>query len=100
MTKTLTIVWYFYKPLLALNLFFSGLAIWQLDTLGLQFIPLASFIKVVGYSGAIFYKHYFANKNYIYFMNAGYDIKAMYTYAFGLDFVCFSVMVGVYSLVK
>jgi hypothetical protein len=50
-------------------------------------------IKLVGYAGSIFYKHFFSNKTYVYFMNAGYGINKMYRYAFTADMIVYLLMV-------
>jgi hypothetical protein len=93
MSKTLTLVWHFYKPLLVCNLVFSIICIYDLSHTGLWFIPNTIGIKIVGYGVTVLYKHYFSNKSYIYFLNAGYSIKKMYSYVFAIDFVIYLAMV-------
>jgi hypothetical protein len=100
MTKTLVLVWYFYRPLLPLNLIFSIIGIIDLYKVGASFIIYTFFIKIVGYAGCIFYKHFFANKTYLYFLNSGYSIKKMYSYTFSLDFTVYLVMVTLVYFIK
>ncbi|MFD2146487.1 hypothetical protein [Mucilaginibacter antarcticus] len=100
MTKTLTLVWYFYRPLSILGLIFSLIGISQIHANGSEFIPVAILIKIVGYAGYIFYKHHFANRTYLYFLNAGHSIKSMYAYSIAFDFLLFLAMVICVNLVK
>lgn len=100
MTKKLTLIWYFYKPLITINLIFSGVGLWDLYHLGTSFILFTLFIKLVGYAGCVFYKHYFSNKTYLYFLNAGYGIKKIYALAFSFDFMIYLSMVVCFYLIK
>lgn len=93
MSNNRTLVWHFYKPLLVFNLVFSLLCLLNLFYAGVSFLGLTIFIKVVGYSGTIAYKHYFSFKTDIYYHNAGYSLKKMYAYAFGFDMAIYFLMV-------
>lgn len=99
MTKTLTLVWYFYKPLLLVNLIFSAVALWDLYLVGASFILLSFFIKIIGYAATAAYQHYFNSKPYLYYLNAGYSIKKMYAYTFSADFTIYLFMVACFYLV-
>lgn len=100
MSKTLILVWYFYRPLSILGIIFSIIGLWQVETIGAKFIPVAILIKIVGYAGYIFYKHYFANRTYLYFLNAGYSIKTMYAYSILFDFLVFLGMLLTLNLAQ
>jgi hypothetical protein len=100
MSKTLTLTWHFYKPLLVVNLVFSVVCIADLYKIGIWFIADTVMIKLVGYTATVFYKHYFANKNYLYYLNAGYSIKKMYGYVFSIDFGIYLLMVALFYLIK
>jgi hypothetical protein len=99
MTKTFTIVWYFYRPLLLVNIIFSAVALWDLYLVGVWFILLSFFIKIIGYAATAAYQHYFNSKPYLYYLNAGYSIKKMYTYTFSIDFAIYLAMVACLYLV-
>lgn len=100
MLKTLTAVWYFHKPLATLGLFFSVFSIYTIDGFGHEFIPFGIAIKIVGSLGYIFYKHHFANKTYIYFLNAGYSINYMYACSICFDLALFALMLITYTIIK
>ncbi len=100
MSCTRTLVWHFYKPLLVLNLVFSLLCLLNLYYVGVSFIGLTIFIKLVGYAGTIAYKHYFSFKTNIYYNNAGYSLKTMYKYVFGLDMAIYLLMVISFYLIQ
>jgi len=100
MSKTLTLVWHFYKPLLIFNLVITYVCVKDLFAIGLWFIGNTVFIKLVGYGATILYKHYFSSKSYIYFLNAGYSIKKMYSYVFGIDFAIYIAIVACLYLIK
>jgi hypothetical protein len=100
MAKTLTLVWYFYRPLSVLGLIFSLLGLSLFNAYGPIAIRVAIYLKLVGYAGYIFYKHHFANHTYLYFLNAGHSIRSMYAYSIALDFLLFLLMLTGLSLVK
>lgn len=100
MTKTLTLVWYFYRPLLLVNLIFSAAGIWNLYKTRPSFIPITIFLKLVGYACTGAYQHYFNSKSYLYYLNAGYSIKKMYGYTFSFDLAIYFVMVVCLYLIK
>jgi hypothetical protein len=100
MSPNRTLVWQFYKPLLVFNLVFSFLCLLNLYYIGISFIGLSIFVKLIGYSGAIAYKQYFSFKTNIYYNNAGYSVKKMYQYAFGLDMGIYLLMVTSFYLIK
>ncbi len=95
-----TLVWHFYKPLLVFNLVFSFLCLLNLYYVGVSFIVLTIFIKLVGYAGTIAYKHYFSFKTNIYYNNAGYSLKKMYGYAFGLDMAIYLLMIACLYIIQ
>ena len=100
MSPNRTLVWHFYKPLLVFNMMFSLLCLLNLFYIGISFLGLTIFIKLVGYAGTIAYKQYFSFKTNIYYNNAGYSLKTMYKYAFGLDMVIYLLMVVLLYLIQ
>ena len=94
MAKTITLIWQFYRPLLIFNLLFSFIGLYDLAKIGSWFLANSIAIKMTGYAGSVFYKHYFANKSYVYYMNAGFGIKKMYTYVFITDMSIYLIMVA------
>ncbi|MGZ3754806.1 MAG: hypothetical protein ACXVAY_22300 [Mucilaginibacter sp.] len=100
MSKTIMLVWQFYKPMLFFNTIFSLVCIYNLINIGWWFVVYTIYIKIVGYGFAILYKNYFANKSYIYYLNAGHSIKRMYVYAFTADFGIYLVMIALLYAIK
>jgi len=100
MTRTFTLVRYFYGPLLLVNLIFSTVGIWNLYKTSPSFILVTFSIKLVGYASTAAYQHYFNSKSYLYYLNAGYSIKKMYGYTFSLDFLIYLIMIACFYLFK
>lgn len=100
MSYTRTLVWHFYKPLMVFNLIFTLVCLKNLTTIGLWFFGFTVFIKLIGYAGTIAYKYYFSFKTNIYYNNAGYSLKKMYTYAFGFDMAIYLAMVALFYLIS
>jgi hypothetical protein len=80
---------YFYKPIYIINLTLTVICILDVYKIGMWFLGFSIFIKAMGYLATVAYKHYFANKTYMYFRNAGYSITRMYFYAFAFDFLVY-----------
>ena len=98
MSNIRVLTWYFYRPIYIINLLLTVICIWDVYIIGMWFIGFTFFIKLVGYAATIAYKNYFANKNYMYFRNAGYSITRMYFYAFGFDLAVYVVLIILFSL--
>ena len=93
MSPNRTLVWHFYKPLLVFNLIFSLVCLKNIAVIGLWFFGFTIFIKLIGYAFTIGFKYYFSFKTNIYYNNAGYSLKKMYTYAFGFDMAIYFLMI-------
>lgn len=100
MSPNRTLVWHFYKPLLVFNLVFSFLCLLNLSYIGISFLGLSIFVKLIGYGATIAYKHYFSFKTNIYYNNAGYSLKRMYQYSFGLDMIIYLLMVALLYMIQ
>ena len=100
MSNVRLLIWHFYKPLLVANLLFTAVGIFDIYKIGFWFIGNAIFIKLVGYAVIVAYKYYLSNKTNLYFMNAGYGVKKMFLYAFGLDFIFFLLLASFVYLIK
>lgn len=94
MNNTRTLVWYFYKPVMVINLIFTTICVLDLLKIGMWFIVNALIIKLVGYGGTVFYKNYFSDRSFMFYRNAGYSITRMYTYVFICDMAAFILIVA------
>jgi hypothetical protein len=85
MANIRTLIWYFYRPAMIINVILTGVCLFDLFKIGIWFIGYTIFVKLIGYAATIGYKSYFANKTYMYYRNSGYSITRMYTYTFTFD---------------
>lgn len=92
MANIRTLTRYFYKPILAWNTGFSISAIFYILTYGPRVTGFMFFWKALGYASTIFLQSYSAKNVYMYYRNAGYSIKRMYTYALAVDMAIFILM--------
>jgi hypothetical protein len=92
MTNIRSLIKYFYLPILPWNLGFSISAICYIFAYGPRVTGFMLFWKAVGYASTIFLQTYTAKNVYMYYRNAGYSIKRMYTYVFALDMAIFILM--------
>lgn len=92
MSNIRTLTWYFYKPILAWNIGFSISAIFYILVYGPRVTGFMLFWKAIGYTSTIFLQSYSAKNVYMYYRNAGYSIKRMYTYALAVDMAIFILM--------
>ena len=79
---------------------FSFLCLLNLSYIGISFLGLSIFVKLIGYGATIAYKHYFSFKTDIYYNNAGYSLKRMYQYSFGLDMIIYMLMVALLYMIQ
>ena len=92
MSNIRTLIWYFYRPVSAWNIGFSVTAIFYIVTYGPRVTGFMFFWKAVGYASTIFLQSYSAKNVYMYYRNAGYSIKRMYTYMIAVDMAIFILM--------
>lgn len=95
MNKTLTLVWYFYRPVMVVDLIFTAICLVSLLKIGLWFLINTLIIKALGYAAMLFYKNYFGSKTYMFYRNAGYSISRMYVYACSCDLAIYFVIIAI-----
>lgn len=86
----------FYKPLLVLNLLFTGAAFMDIYINGIGQLGGSCFIKTAGYLTCIGFQYYFSNKTYFYFRNSGYTVRSLYFYTFLFDFLIYLIIIIIY----
>jgi hypothetical protein len=94
------LVWYFYKPILLWNLAFSFVCLWFIYLYGEKIAGLILFFKLIGYAATTFLQSYTAKNVYMYYRNAGYSIRRMYAYTYGIDLALYFAMLTIYLLLK
>ncbi|MEO6151056.1 MAG: hypothetical protein ABIP28_12890 [Mucilaginibacter sp.] len=92
------LIFIFYKPLLTINLIFTGCALSVILKSGITFIDIAVSLKLFGYLVCIGYQHFLSPKVYFYYRNAGYGARQMYAYTFTVDFILFLLLLIPISL--
>ncbi|MEO7214330.1 hypothetical protein [Mucilaginibacter sp.] len=94
------LVWYFYKPIFLWNLAFSFTCLWLVGTYGAKIAGLVLFFKLIGYASTTFLQSYTAKNVYMYYRNAGYSIRRMYAYTYGIDLAVYFAMLTILLLIK
>ena len=94
------LVWYFYKPILLWNLAFSFVCLWFIYLYRVKIAGLILFFKLIGYAATTFLQSYTAKNVYMYYRNAGYSIRRMYAYTYGIDLALYFAMLTIYLLLK
>ncbi|MGI4806458.1 MAG: hypothetical protein ACRYFL_16940 [Janthinobacterium lividum] len=78
------------------NLLFSLASFWGILLHGFGFFGVGMFIKLLGYSAAVYFQHHFSNEKTYFYLNAGYSIRKMYGYTFLADFCSYLILLIFY----
>jgi len=90
------LIWYFYKPLFIWNFAFSLICVGFISIYGTKVNSIVLFFKLMGYASAIFLQSYTAKNVYMFYRNAGYSIRRMYTYVYLIDFAIYLAVLTLY----
>jgi hypothetical protein len=100
MNRLIILIRQFNKPLLICNLTFSALGVIFIIIYGTGTTGYSFIIKLLGYLSLTLYQFYFSNKSYFYFRNAGYSIRHMYIYTYGIDLATYIMLIISYPFLK
>jgi hypothetical protein len=100
MSNIRKLTWYFYKPLLFWNLAFSFVYLGLIVYYGTKIIGYGFYFKLLGYGSTVFLQNYTARNVYMYYRNAGYSIRRMYSYTFAIDFTIYLALLIIYLTVR
>lgn len=93
MRRFTQLAWYFYQPLLIVNLVFTGCGLWAIFVDGLTGLFPDLMIKLLGYAASTGYRSVFAGQPHNFYHNAGYRLRSLYGSAYLADLFLFLLLI-------
>lgn len=90
------LLWYFYKPIMVWTIGFSIICMAWIVIYGLKICLFALLFKLIGYASVVLLRGEAARNGYMFYRNAGYSARQMYTYVFSLDFAALITALVIY----
>ncbi|OOQ59438.1 hypothetical protein [Mucilaginibacter pedocola] len=94
------LIWYFYKPIFIWNAAFTLVCLGFISFYGPKVAGLVFFFKLIGFASTTYLQSYTAKNVYMYYRNAGYSIRRMYAYVYGIDLALYFALLTIYLRLK
>ncbi len=100
MTDIRKLIWYFYKPIVVWNSAFTLACLGFIGYYGTKVAGFVLFFKVMGYASTTFLQSYTAKNVFMFYRNAGYSIRRMYSYTYAIDLAIYFITLTLLLLIK
>lgn len=94
------LIWYFYRPIFIWNMAFTLMCIGLIAIYGLKVNSFVFLFKLMGYAAGTFLRSESAKQVYMYYRNAGYSVRRMYTYVYLIDFGIYGLLLTFWLILR